>query len=238
MNTHPQPEKINIYLSIYQATPVKCQKCLDPKYLHTFRKSYQDPKYFYKVSHWIGWFEENRFLFFGGQTSFLHLWNIYSKRQGHTHNINFWSIISNHLDCMEFQFISLPFCLFFFFLFFLLLFLGLFFITFGFNQFWNVPVLKVSSPVLGLADQPSSDLPKSSPSWGNSCADLQPPLLLGRSPPACPARALLGLWLPPRTRSSSGRRWLWPTLPPLTAPVLLYLWIWWFCLTLLIWWIW
>ena len=76
----------------------------------------------------------------------------------------------------------------------------LFFITFGFNQFWNVPVSKVLFPVACSAGPPSSGWPKSFPGWENSCAALLPPQLLGRSPPACPTVAWLGPWLPPFER--------------------------------------
>ena len=82
---------------------------------------------------------------------------------------------------------------------------------FGFNQFWNDLAAKVIFPGVCSAGLPSSGWPKSSPGWESSCASLQPPLLPGQSPPAGPAKALPGPWLPPRTGFSSGRRWSMPT---------------------------
>ena len=89
---------------------------------------------------------------------------------------------------------------------------------FGINQFWIAPASKLISPGVCSAGQPFAGWPKSSPGWVNSCAALQPPLLPGQSPPAGQAKALLGPWLPPRTGSSSRRRWLLPTQPPLSSP--------------------
>ena len=71
------------------------------------------------------------------------------------------------------------------------------FALFGFNQFWNALAAKVIFPGVCSAGQP---------------------LLPGQSPPAGQAKALLGPWVPPRTESSSRRRWLLPTQPPLSSP--------------------
>ena len=93
------------------------------------------------------------------------------------------------------------------------------FITFVWiNQFWSDPVSQQLCPVVSLTGQPFSGWPKFSQGWEHSCADLLLPLIPGQSPPACPARALLGPGLPPRTGFSSGRRWSMPTLPPQSAP--------------------
>ena len=86
------------------------------------------------------------------------------------------------------------------------------FITFVWiNQFWSDPVSQQLCPVVCLTGQPFSGWPKFSQGWEHSCAVLLLPLIPGRSPPACPARALLGPWLPPRTGFSSGRMWSMPT---------------------------
>ena len=89
---------------------------------------------------------------------------------------------------------------------------------FGNNLFWTAPASILLFPGVCSAGQPSAGWPKSSPGWENSCAALQPPLLPGQSPPAGQAKALLGPWVPPRTESSSRRRWLLPTQPPLSSP--------------------
>ena len=89
---------------------------------------------------------------------------------------------------------------------------------FGINLFWTAPASILLFPGVCSAGQPSAGWPKSSPGWENSCAALQPPLLPSQSPPAGQAKALLGPWVPPRTESSSRRRWLLPTQPPLSSP--------------------
>ena len=111
------------------------------------------------------------------------------------------------------------------------------------NQFWNVPVSKVPSPVICLAGRPSSDLPRSSQGWGNSFVDLQPPLPLGQSPPVCPAKVLLGpshllltgsaiaifwwFWWIFWTLVNFSDFW-WYLVIFVILVILLILWLWWF----------